>query len=126
MTGQTSRSAALSRTLETSSHTVYIVRAEDDEIVYVGRTVDLKRRMREHAKNADWHSLAIRVETEEYDDYDQAHCREYALIASYRPRGNRWGNPDYQGNCVTVAVDRDPRRELKRASLHALREARAS
>lgn len=126
MIGQTPRSRAIGRTKAENSHVVYIVR-EGDEIVYIGRTVNLLRRMKQHAISAGWYSDTITVETEEYADYHEAHTRERSLIWNYRPRGNRQCNPDYHGNCVTAEGDPGPsRRERREAALRAVREARSS
>lgn len=126
MIGQTPRSRAIERTKVENSHVVYIVR-EGDEIVYIGRTVNLLRRMKQHAVTAGWHSDTITIETEEYADYHEAHTRERSLIWNYRPRGNRQCNPDYHGNCFTFEGSQEPtRRERRGAALRAVVEARRS
>ena len=69
---------------------VYLLVAEGDRLVYVGKAANLRRRLREHAR-ADRRTFRsiVDVRWEETPDERTALVREADLIVLLKPRGNR-------------------------------------
>lgn len=106
---------------------VYIMRDKSDEIIYVGKAVVLKNRVRQYFQNSRNHTPKIRHMVENIDHFEyivtdsevEALVLECNLIKEHRPKYNTMLKDDktYPYICVTVSEDY-PRvflsRELKR------------
>lgn len=68
----------------------YVYRLYDagDELLYVGKTVNLEQRMRSHARTKAWWPDVRRVESDEFATADLALAHEAFLITTLRPRHN--------------------------------------
>lgn len=75
-------------------HSVYLHRAADGRVLYVGITIDLKKRTATHRSHSPWWGQVASVEVESLQpDNGTARVRERALIRQYEPPNNRDGNP---------------------------------
>lgn len=86
----------LRRILErsTSPHTVYVVRAADGEVVYIGCTGDFDQR-RKGLRRCEWWGTGYTiVELAVFVSKQDALAYELAYIKAVRPRFNKQGNPD--------------------------------
>jgi excinuclease UvrABC nuclease subunit len=67
---------------------VYVCRNTDGDIIYVGSTTELKRRVTDHACKSDWWNEVTDVQHFPMPDIDTARQREADVIASIRPDYN--------------------------------------
>lgn len=82
---------------EAFAYYVYQMLNADGEVLYVGYTCELRRRIRTHYKQRVWVAKEVSlVEVEsEWDIREEAEAREQFLISDLRPKYNRALNPDY-------------------------------
>jgi predicted GIY-YIG superfamily endonuclease len=93
---------------------VYVLRDDDGSPIYVGKAVNLRRRLRAHFSERRWRALkaemsrAADAEWQEVGSELEALLREAALIAELRPRANvQIGAPDLSTRGVPRALVRD-------------------
>lgn len=84
---------------------VYIARAADGSILYVGITGSLAARFATHKESSKWWAQAVEITIETWPDRATAAARETALIAELRPPFN--SGPG--GVKLEVRRDRDER-----------------
>lgn len=72
---------------------LYKCHSYSGQIIYVGITSDMTKRMRQHSEKA-WFREVSWVETEEHDSRDAAAAAEAELIKKLKPRHNKMHNPD--------------------------------
>lgn len=95
----------------------HVYRAFDatGRLLYVGCTVDLEARLREHSKSAPWWLFHVEVKTVGYASHEKALMAEEDAIAAEHPRWNMRGrsleHPDGRatnaGNSEWLDYDRD-------------------
>lgn len=73
--------------------TLYRLRAADDELLYVGVTDDLDRRIAQHRRVKPWWPLVASVEAEAFARRPDAFAAERVAIARELPRFNIRGAP---------------------------------
>ncbi|MCC7418454.1 MAG: nucleotide excision repair endonuclease [Acidobacteria bacterium] len=112
---------------------VYVLRDAAARAVYVGKAVNLRRRLRAHFANRTWRRLKIEMsrvvsaEWEEVGSELEALLREAAAIAALRPAANvQTGSPALASRAVPPALARDvlvvvPSREPDSVELVAAR-----
>ncbi|WP_300018708.1 DEDD exonuclease domain-containing protein [Pseudonocardia sp.] len=95
---------------------VYLFRGARDEVLYVGTSGDLARRVRSYftagerrRRVRDMVTLAERVETVVCAHALEASVRELRLIAAHRPRYNRRSRNPHRGWWVATTVEPFPR-----------------
>lgn len=95
---------------------VYLFRGPRDEVLYVGTSGDLARRVRGYftagerrRRIRDMVALAERVDTVVCAHALEAGVRELRLIAAHRPRYNRRSRDPHRGWWVAVTVEPFPR-----------------
>lgn len=66
-------------------HWVYVFRNRHDEVLYVGRTIDLPERLRAHRCDKDWYGEVAQVEAVLHPDYATATAAELLAIDAHRP-----------------------------------------
>ena len=95
---------------------VYLFRGARDEVLYVGTSVDLRRRVRSYFTSGerrrrvrDMVSLAERVDTVVCAHALEAAVRELRLIAAHRPRYNRRSRAPHHAWWVTATAEAFPR-----------------
>lgn len=93
---------------------VYILRDAEGTVLYVGKAVNLQRRLRTHFADRRWRSLKpemSRAENAEWIEVGselEALLREAALIAELRPIVNvQIGTPDRDGRAIPAALFKD-------------------
>lgn len=80
--------------------TAYLYRAfnRDGDLLYIGSSVQIDGRMRQHYLNAPWWFVASRFTFEAYPDEASAREAEATAIAAEHPRWNirhrAWDHPD--------------------------------
>lgn len=72
--------------------TVYRAYDADDQLLYVGATGNLKRRMQQHRKSAPWFGGAVRWSYGEYPTREAALAAEAEAIGAEHPEWNSTGN----------------------------------
>ena len=112
---------------------VYVLRDEDGRALYVGKAIDLRRRLRTHFAGRRWRAIkadlsrAAGAEWQEVGSELEALLREAQLIADLRPTANvQIGPPTLTARAVPPALVRDvlvvlPSIELDSAELVAAR-----
>jgi excinuclease UvrABC nuclease subunit len=75
-------------------HYVYRAYDEQNRVLYIGCTCDLRRRLKAHARTAAWYPLATRIEFTEYPNRFWGEWQERQAIATERPIYNRAHNDD--------------------------------
>jgi DNA polymerase-3 subunit epsilon len=95
---------------------VYLFRGPRDEVLYVGTSGDLQRRVRSYftagerrRRVRDMVALAERVDTVVCAHALEASVRELRLIAAHQPRYNRRSRRQHRGWWVTPTVEAFPR-----------------
>jgi predicted GIY-YIG superfamily endonuclease len=79
-------------------------------LLYVGVTVDLEQRLREHRMTAAWcRTEMARVEVEEHPDRDTAYWAECRAIATEAPKYNRQGQASGLRSVCTKIPERQHR-----------------
>lgn len=73
---------------------VYLHLGDGDEVLYVGCTLDLPRRTRDHRRLAPWFGQVVRVVEAAFLPTPAAMRLEEDLIRFYRPQFNILCNPD--------------------------------
>jgi predicted GIY-YIG superfamily endonuclease len=93
---------------------VYLLRDADGEPLYVGKAINLRRRLRAHFAEAHWRSLkagmsrAAAAEWREVGSEIEALLREAALIRELRPPVNvQVGRPGLETRAIPRALVRD-------------------
>jgi predicted GIY-YIG superfamily endonuclease len=93
---------------------VYVLRDENGSPIYVGKAVNIRRRLRAHFAERRWRALkadmsrAADAEWQEVGSELEALLREAALIAELRPRANvQVGAPELSTRGVPRAIVRD-------------------
>jgi predicted GIY-YIG superfamily endonuclease len=74
---------------------VYICWA-DDELVYVGMSGQLGRRLASHKVRSGWWGAIDGIDVEWYPSRATAYNRELEIICRYQPWENKVNNPGYQ------------------------------
>lgn len=67
---------------------VYSIYNSSDDLLYIGATVNLRRRMQQHRASQPWSDQIHRVEIEECPSLRHAHEREKELIKQRKPLYN--------------------------------------
>jgi DNA polymerase-3 subunit epsilon len=95
---------------------VYLFRGPRDEVLYVGTSGDLRRRVRSYftaaerrSRGRDMVGLAIRVDAVECAHALEARVRELRLLGAYRPRFNRHSRTPYLAWWLTLTNEPFPR-----------------
>lgn len=86
-------SALVDTRTQDEPHIVYVLRDATDEVLYVGCTYDLTRRIREHSRGKDWFASVVSTETEIFPNMDEAIQHEKHLIRQLKPRHNNMRYP---------------------------------
>jgi predicted GIY-YIG superfamily endonuclease len=93
---------------------VYVLRDADGRALYVGKAVNLKRRLRAHFAERRWRALksemvrAVDAEWREVGSELEALLREASLIRELRPAANvQIGAPDLAARDIPAALVRD-------------------
>lgn len=93
---------------------VYVLRDEMGRVLYVGKAIDLRRRLRAHFADRRWHGLkaelarAADAEWHEVGSELEALLREAVLIDELQPIVNvQVGAPDLQTRAIPPALARD-------------------
>lgn len=68
---------------------VYVIRAQDGTVLYVGFSGNLRQRLAHHRATKDWWSPANTVEVETLPDRKAARDREAVLIDELKPLHNK-------------------------------------
>lgn len=85
-------------------HIVYRAYAADGTLLYVGCSVDVAARLRQHGRRSLWHPLAVRVEQTRYSNYFTGRAAEAEAIRAESPVCNITGRTVDR---VTAERDRD-------------------
>lgn len=72
----------------TPKYIVYSLWNEDGSCLYVGITINLRRRLQEHARKAAWWATVHIVDPIEITNLTDARTIERALIRTYTPEHN--------------------------------------
>ncbi len=97
---------------------VYLMRDGDGKVIYVGKAVNLKNRVRSYFRNLSAHSVKVRSMVERIEDLEFILCQSEAealvlecnLIKKFRPRYNISLKDDKSYPCIKVTVqDEYPR-----------------
>ena len=93
---------------------VYVLKDADDRAIYVGKAINLRRRLRAHFAERRWRAIkpgmsrAAGAEWREVGSELEALLREAELIHELNPPGNvQIGEPDLETRCVPGAIARD-------------------
>lgn len=81
--------------------TLYRFFDENDTLLYVGITIFMPQRARQHAKNSEWHRFATRAELEHFESREEALQAESIAIRTERPAYNIAGSSQYAENEIT-------------------------
>lgn len=68
---------------------VYSIWNEEGDCLYVGTTINLRRRFQQHARQAAWWAEADRYQPIELSNPIDARTVERALIRAYQPQHNQ-------------------------------------
>lgn len=71
-----------------TDHALYRFYAEDGSLLYIGITLNVASRFRDHAHGKPWWTSVHRIELEHYDDRDSVLVAETAAIRAEHPRYN--------------------------------------
>lgn len=77
---------------------VYACYDQDDEIIYIGATVDLTRRRHELAYRMPWWDEVVRIDSFPFARLADARAREAVAISTVRPRYNVQHKHDTDGS----------------------------
>lgn len=69
-------------------NTLYRFFSSDDVLLYVGRTINPRTRLRTHARSKDWYEDAVRIEMERFPDIESLALAEIEAIKKERPVHN--------------------------------------
>ena len=110
-----------------NAETTYVYRLFDslDELLYVGMTVDVTRRVAHHRSVQAWGDQIVRTQSDAYPDRKIARAAEKVAVASLTPKHTRGdGGSGRRPNTTEVATGTKLRRlgEARRASHEALRQ----
>lgn len=83
---------------------VYLAYAEDNTLLYVGHTRDVRKRMACHRATAEWPHDVARIAVEEYPTAEEARWVERTYIADLEPLHNVRGNPRHEADPFTEAA----------------------
>lgn len=73
----------------TKPHTVYSLWNSEGECLYVGQTINLRRRLQQHARQAAWWPTVEYIQPISLTNRIDANSVERALIRSYKPMHNQ-------------------------------------
>lgn len=91
----------------TARRVVYRAYDCDGRLLYVGRTSDLPRRIKEHRTDRWWWTpLVVKLRVELARDYEDAKSRERTAIQSEAPIFNQMGYSDWAGRSRWSPSDR--------------------
>ena len=76
------------------TRSVYRCFDADGVLLYVGSTIDVPRRMREHGRYSPWFGRMARVEVTDFQEQNFALEAERGAIKEEGPKCNLLGNPD--------------------------------
>lgn len=76
---------------------VYLLYGADNQLLYVGATIDHTQRFISHLRTKEWWPEVARAEVTWYDSQWPAQAAEQIAIRQGRPKYNRSGNPDWRG-----------------------------
>ncbi|WP_234901762.1 GIY-YIG nuclease family protein [Mycolicibacterium fluoranthenivorans] len=86
-------------------HYVYRVYDENDQLIYVGCTVNLFGRLKSHELNSWWAYQARRVVSKVYADKWSGRAAENAAIRAEKPRWNLFGRGSRENWTAAEYVD---------------------
>ena len=97
---------------------VYLMKDENDKIIYVGKAISLKNRVRQYFQSSKNHSSKVKsmvrnIKSFEYIITDSALILECNLIKKYRPKYNVLLRDDKTYPYIKVTVNEDYPRVLK-------------
>jgi predicted GIY-YIG superfamily endonuclease len=95
--------------LPSDPHAVYRVFANDGRLLYVGCSIDVLSRVKNHEKNRPWSLEISSVSVEWHKDRDTALVAEKAAIASELPEWNVHHRPTPQHAIGRMMPTYDPR-----------------
>lgn len=72
-------------------HQVYVLRSNDDQILYVGCSVDVDKRIKSHLRDQPWRAEIDPARTVRLDpmSWEEARAVEEAAIKEWEPRHNK-------------------------------------
>jgi hypothetical protein len=70
------------------THSIYLARSADGEVLYIGQTSRRDRRVDEHAKSSPWWSRAAAIELQHFATALECDAAERRLIRRHRPPFN--------------------------------------
>jgi excinuclease UvrABC nuclease subunit len=73
---------------------VYFIRSEDNEIIYIGISMNPMKRSRQHDKMQDWRQEIAHISVHWFENRWEAEEAEIMLIKHYRPKHNIEFNDD--------------------------------
>jgi hypothetical protein len=83
---------------------VYYLIGRGRELLYVGKAVDLDRRLADHARDARWWGDVVDVRWEVMPDEHAALCREADVIVALQPPRNRSGVAEQHFSFVSIGA----------------------
>jgi len=94
---------------------VYLMRDAEGKVIYVGKAVNLKNRVRSYFRNLSTHSVKVRSMVERIEDLEFILCQSEAealvlecnLIKKFRPRYNISLKDDKSYPCIKVTVQEE-------------------
>ena len=94
---------------------VYIMKDISNEILYIGKAISLKNRVRQYFQNSSGHALRISVMIEKINDFEiiltdselEALILEYNLIKKHRPKYNVALKDDKSYSYIKVTIDEE-------------------
>lgn len=85
----------MKRDVADKPHTVYVHLDADGYVIYVGCTVNLRKRTADHRRYSFWGHRIASVEVESVQpNRGRGLVREYRLIRYYQPAYNRYGRDE--------------------------------
>lgn len=92
---------------------VYRLYGADDRLLYVGATINVQQRLRDHGRDKEWWSEVARTEVSEpYESWDPAHAAEIEAIRAEHPAYNVVRYPE-RWEPITPEWDEDRWQEVK-------------
>ena len=94
---------------------VYLMRDAEGKVIYVGKAINLKNRVRSYFRNLATHSPKVRAMVARIDDLETILCQSEAealvlecnLIKKFRPRYNILLKDDKSYPCIKVTIQEE-------------------
>jgi len=96
-------------------NTLYRFFSSDDVLLYVGRTINPRTRLRDHARSKDWYEDAVRIEMESFPDAESLALAEIEAIKKERPVHNIQHSPRRKKPTSALLNAPDAERIVERA-----------